>query len=100
MAAQPTMMPKAIWNDTVIAAADKTVVEEGNHYFHPDDVDKQYLRPSSHHTVCGWKGTASYYDVVVDGDVNEDAAWYYPEAKAAAKHVEGRIAFWHGVDVR
>lgn len=93
-------MPKAIWNGTVIARAKDTVVEEGNHYFHPDDVDKQYLHPSSHQTVCGWKGTASYYDVVVGGERNKDAAWYYPETKSAAKHVEGRIAFWRGVEVR
>jgi uncharacterized protein (DUF427 family) len=89
----------ATWNGAVLAKSDDTVVVEGNHYFRPEDVDMAHLEPSTHHTVCGWKGTASYYDVVVDGQRNANAAWYYPETKPEAGHVRGRIAFWHGVDV-
>ena len=94
-------MPKATWNGGVIAAADDDEVElvEGNVYFPPDKVDKSYLRDSATHTVCPWKGTASYYDVVVDGQVNKDAAWYYPEPSEAAKEIKGRVAFWKGVQV-
>ena len=90
---------KAIWNNTTIAESNETVVVEGNHYFPADSIDKAYFQPSPTHTVCGWKGTASYYDVVVQGQVNKDAAWVYPETKDAAKHVKGYIAFWKGVDV-
>ena len=93
-------MPTARWNDTEIARSDETVVVEGNHYFPPDDVSAAHLQPSDHHTVCGWKGVASYYHVVVDGSVNENAAWYYPDPKPAADRVRGRIAFWKGVVVR
>ena len=89
----------ATWNGAVLAKSDDTVVVEGNHYFRPEDVDMTFLEPSEHHTVCGWKGTASYYDVVVDGARNANAAWYYPETKPEAEHVRGRIAFWHGVQV-
>lgn len=92
-------MAKATWKGAVIAESDDTVVVEGNHYFPPESVNKERLRPSDTHTVCGWKGTASYYDVVVDGEVNKDAAWYYPETKPEAEKVRGRIAFWHGVEV-
>jgi uncharacterized protein (DUF427 family) len=89
-------MPKATWNGTVLAEADtaKTQLVEGNVYFPPDAVNKAYLRESQTHTVCPWKGTASYYDVVVEGKTNKDAAWYYPETKDAAKHVGGHVAFW------
>jgi uncharacterized protein (DUF427 family) len=90
---------KAIWKDKVIAESDDTVVVEGNHYFPIDAADRALLRESDSHTVCPWKGTASYYDVVVGDDVNRDAAWYYPEPKDAAKEILGRIAFWHGVRV-
>jgi uncharacterized protein (DUF427 family) len=90
---------KATWKDAVIAESDDTVVVEGNHYFSIDSVDAVLLRPSSTHTVCGWKGTASYYDVVVGDTVNKDAAWYYPEPKDAAKEIAGRVAFWKGVVV-
>ena len=90
---------KAIWNNTVIAETDDTVVVEGNHYFPADSLKSEFFQPSETHTVCGWKGTASYYDVVVNGEINGDAAWYYPEAKDAAKEIEGRVAFWHGVEV-
>lgn len=90
---------KAIWNDTVIAESDDTIMVEGNHYFPPQSLTMAYFRPSPTHTVCAWKGMASYYDVVVDGGVNSGAAWYYPSAKPDAKHIEGRVAFWHGVRV-
>ncbi len=90
---------RAVWNNAVIAESDDTVVVEGNHYFPPDSVNFEYLRDSTKHTVCPWKGTASYYDVVVDGQQNKAAAWYYPETKDAARQIAGRIAFWRGVDV-
>ena len=90
---------KATWNGTTIAESDDTVVVEGNHYFPADAVHQQFLRPSTSHTTCHWKGIASYYNVVVDGQTNKDAAWYYPEPKDAAKQIRGRIAFWHGVRV-
>ena len=92
-------MARAIWNGMTIAESDRTQVVEGNHYFPPDAVKQANLRPSEKHTVCSWKGTASYYDVVVDGRTNADAAWYYPEPKAAAKDIAGWIAFWRGVTV-
>jgi len=90
---------KATWKDAVIAESEDTVVVEGNHYFPIDSVDAALLRPSETHTVCGWKGTASYYDIVVGDAVNKDAAWYYPEPKDAAKEITGRVAFWKGVVV-
>jgi uncharacterized protein (DUF427 family) len=90
---------KATWNNTVIAESDDTVVVEGNHYFPPDSVHQKYLQPSSKHTTCPWKGEASYYDVVVDGQTNSDAAWYYPEPKDAAAEIKDRVAFWRGVTV-
>jgi uncharacterized protein (DUF427 family) len=94
-------MPRASWNGTVIAeAGDESVkIVEGNVYFPPDAVRDEFLKPSETHTVCGWKGTASYYDVVVDGSVNRDAAWYYPDTLPEAKQVEGFVAFWNGVEV-
>lgn len=90
---------KAIWHDTVLAESAHTVVVEGNHYFPPQAIKKEYLRESHTHTVCPWKGQASYYDVVVQGAVNKDAAWYYPDTKEAANHIKGYIAFWKGVKV-
>ncbi|MHB1134427.1 MAG: DUF427 domain-containing protein [Chloroflexota bacterium] len=92
-------MAKATWNGAVLAEADDTVVVEGNHYFRPEAVNQEYLQPSDNHTTCPWKGVASYYHVVVDGQVNKDAAWFYPTTKDAAKHIAGRIAFWRGVKV-
>jgi uncharacterized protein (DUF427 family) len=92
-------MPKATWNGVVLAESSKTEIVEGNHYFPPDAIDKQYFQESSTHTTCPWKGIASYYDVVVDGQVNKDAAWYYPAAKEKAKNIEGYVAFWRGVKV-
>lgn len=90
---------RAIWNGTVIAESDDTVVVEGNHYFPPDSVNRSVMRDSATHTVCPWKGTASYLTVVVDGEENRDAAWYYPEPKDAAKQITGHVAFWRGVTV-
>ena len=94
-------MPKATWNGAVLAEADSARVQnvEGNVYFPPDAVNKTFFKDSQTHTVCPWKGTASYYDVVVDGKTNKDAAWYYPETKDAAKHVKGYVAFWKGIAV-
>jgi len=92
-------MATARLGDTVIAKSDDTVVVEGNHYFDPQDVIAEYLQPSDTHTFCPWKGTASYYSVVVGEQVAKDAAWYYPETKRAAARIKGRIAFWRGVTV-
>jgi len=92
-------MAKALWNDTVIAESADTKVVEGNQYFPPDSVKKDFFRDSATTSVCGWKGTARYYTLVVDGKENADAAWYYPEPKAAASQIAGRIAFWKGVKV-
>ncbi|MEE4185321.1 MAG: DUF427 domain-containing protein [Gammaproteobacteria bacterium] len=90
---------KAVWNNTVIADSDDTVVVEGNHYFPRAAVRSEYLRPSDTRSVCPWKGTASYFSLEVDGVTNTDAAWYYPETKEAAANIEGRVAFWKGVQV-
>jgi uncharacterized protein (DUF427 family) len=91
---------KAIWNGKVIAESDDTIVIENNHYFPPESIKKEYFKTSSTHSVCPWKGQASYYTLNVEGKVNPDAAWYYPEAKNAAKEIEDRIAFWRGVEVK
>lgn len=90
---------KAVWRDTVIAESDDTVVVEGNHYFPRASVRDELVRPSERTSVCPWKGTASYYDVEVDGVRNVDAAWYYPDPKDAAREIAGRVAFWKGVEV-
>lgn len=90
---------QATWNGRVIAESDDTVVVEGNHYFPPESVDDSVLRPSDTHSVCPWKGTASYWTLEVDGRTNPDAAWYYPEPKDAAAQIRGRVAFWRGVTV-
>lgn len=90
---------RAIWNGVTLAESSDTVIVEGNHYFPPVSIREQHFRKSNHHTTCAWKGIASYYDVVVDGQVNENAAWYYPDASDAAKNIEGRVAFWKGVQV-
>lgn len=90
---------KAIWNGTVVAESDDTVVVEGNHYFPAEAVKKEYLLPSNTKTMCSWKGEASYHTLFVDGDANPDAAWYYPEPKEVAAQIKGRIAFWKGVQV-
>ncbi len=90
---------KATWKGAVLAESDDTVVVEGNHYFPPDAVKREYFRESGTHTTCPWKGEASYYDVVVGGEVNRDAAWFYPETKEAADNIRGHVAFWRGVRV-
>jgi uncharacterized protein (DUF427 family) len=90
---------KATWNGQVIAESDDTVVVEGNHYFPADSVSTEHVRESDTNTRCVWKGTASYYDVIVGGDINADAAWYYPDPLRAAENIRGRIAFWKGVQV-
>ena len=92
-------MARATWNGAVLAEGDHIEVVEGNIYFPPDSVNREYLQESDHHTVCPWKGTASYYDVVVNGDVNANAAWHYPEPSDAAKHIQDHVAFWKGVEV-
>ncbi|MBI4693421.1 MAG: DUF427 domain-containing protein [Gammaproteobacteria bacterium] len=92
-------MPKALWNGAVLAESADCERVEGNFYFPADSINRQYFEPSTTHTVCGWKGTASYYDVVVDGRRNPDAAWYYPTPKDAARNIAGHVAFWKGVTV-
>lgn len=90
---------KAIWNGAVVAESDDTVVVEGNHYFPADAVHRNYLVGSDKTTVCGWKGTANYFSLQVDGQTNPDAAWFYADPKSAADNIKGRIAFWRGVEI-
>ncbi len=90
---------KAIWNNQVIAESDDTVVVEGNHYFPPSSIKKEFFKQTDTHTVCPWKGTASYYSLEVNGEENQDAAWYYPETSELAKNIKGYVAFWNGVKV-
>ena len=92
-------MARATWHGAVIAESDTFEIVEGNVYFPPGAVKREHLRESSTHTVCPWKGTASYYTVVVGGQENADAAWYYPEPKPAASNIAGHVAFWRGVQV-
>ena len=92
-------MARATWNNAVLAESDKTVVVEGNYYFPPEAIRKEHFKPSATHTVCSWKGTASYYDIEVNGQVNKDAAWYYATPSDAAKQIAGYVAFWKGVKV-
>jgi uncharacterized protein (DUF427 family) len=90
---------KATWHGATLAESDNTVIVEGNHYFPSDSINKEFFTASEIHSTCPWKGEASYYDVVVNGDVNKGAAWYYPEPKDAAKNIEGHVAFWKGVEI-
>jgi len=90
---------KAIWNGKEIAASDDCIVVEGNQYFPPGSINKKYFKESSNNTTCSWKGIASYYHVEVEGEVNQDAAWYYPEPSEAASSIKNYVAFWKGVDV-
>ena len=92
-------MAKAIWEDVVLAESDQSVEVEGNQYFPPDTIKQEYFKPSAAHTACPWKGTASYYDLEVNGKRNQGAAWYYPEPKPAANQIKGYVAFWKGVKV-
>ncbi|WPB56195.1 DUF427 domain-containing protein [Xylophilus sp. GOD-11R] len=90
---------KATWNGKTIAESDDTVLVEGNHYFPESSLDRSLVTFSNHHTSCPWKGQASYYSLLVDGEMNTDAVWYYPEPKPEAEMVRGRVAFWKGVKV-
>ena len=90
---------RAVWNGVVLAESDETVVVEGNHYFPPDSLNREYFVDSDTHTVCPWKGTASYYSITVDGQTNTDAAWVYPKPKQAASEIADHVAFWRGVTV-
>jgi len=90
---------RATWNGATIAESDNTVVIEGNHYFPRDAIQQEHFQPSDTHTTCPWKGEASYFNVVVNGETNKDAAWYYPEPKPAAQEIKDRVAFWKGVKV-
>jgi len=90
---------KAVWNDQILAESDRTIVIEGYHYFPAEDVQRQFLQNNPKQTFCPWKGTASYFDVVVDGKTNSDAAWHYPDPKPDAMQIKGHVAFWHGVKV-
>lgn len=92
-------MPRAIWNGKVIAESDRFELVEGNVYFPPNAIHAEYFRPSATHTVCPWKGTASYYTLMVDGKENADAAWFYPDPKPAAANIRDHVAFWRGVNV-
>ena len=92
-------MPKAVWNNAILAESDETEFLEGNHYFPPESLNREYFRDSDAQTVCAWKGVAKYYDVVVEKEINDQAAWYYPEPKAVAEHIQGYVAFWRGVRI-
>jgi uncharacterized protein (DUF427 family) len=93
------VMPKAIWENTVLAESDRTIEIEGNQYFPPDSIKREFLKPNDHHTLCPWKGLASYYDLDVNGKKNLSAAWYYPEPRPAARQIKDYVAFWRGVRV-
>ena len=92
-------MAKAVWRGKVLAESEHTEKVEGNHYFPPESVKREFFRESATHSVCPWKGTASYYTVAVDGNENADAAWFYPDPKDDAKHIKDHVAFWRGVEV-
>lgn len=92
-------MTKATWQNTVLAESDQTVVVEGNHYFPPDSIKREFFQESDTTTVCPWKGTAHYYSVVINGQSNKDCAWVYPETKPEANNIRGYVAFWKGVVV-
>lgn len=92
-------MVKAIWNEEVLAKSDQTIVVEGNHYFPPNSITEEFFSASDSHTICSWKGVASYYNVKVNGKTNNNAAWYYPSPQPAAEKIAGYVAFWHGVEV-
>ena len=93
-------MPKAIWNGQVLAESNETEIVEGNHYFPPASLNREFFKTCDHTTVCGWKGTASYYDVVVSGETNRQAAWYYEDPKDAVSNIRDYVAFWKGVEVQ
>ncbi|PKO04223.1 MAG: hypothetical protein CVU41_18190 [Chloroflexi bacterium HGW-Chloroflexi-3] len=93
-------MPKAIWNGKVIAESEKFVKLEGNFYFPPESIKQEFFKKNNSHTVCPWKGKASYYDIVVDGKTNQGAAWYYPQPSNAAQEIKDYVAFWNGVTIQ
>ena len=93
-------MVKAIWNGQILAESDNTILVEGNHYFPPETINQEFFKESDSQTICGWKGIASYYHVEVNGQVNKNAAWYYPAPNNSASNIAGYVAFWHGVQVR
>jgi uncharacterized protein (DUF427 family) len=90
---------KAVWNNVTLAESDKTIVVEGNHYFPPETVNREHVQPSETHTICSWKGEASYFTVAAGGQTNKDAAWFYPSPKPEAAHIKDYVAFWHGVKI-
>lgn len=92
-------MAKAIWNGAILAESDQTEIVEGNHYFPRHTINQEFFKESNHHTTCPWKGVASYYTIQVNGQTNENAAWYYPNPKAAASNIKNYVAFWRGVQV-
>lgn len=92
-------MTKAIWKGQLLAESDRCEVVDGNSYFPPDSVNRSFLEESGIQTVCPWKGEASYYHIVANGQINRDAAWYYPSASEQAKHIEGYVAFWKGIKI-
>lgn len=92
-------MPKAVWNGAVLAQSDRTEIVEGNHYFPSGSLNREYFKESPTHSTCPWKGEAHYYNVIVNGQVNKDAAWYYPSPKDAAKTIKDHVAFWKGVQI-
>lgn len=92
-------MPKAVWKGTTLAQSDRTVMVEGNHYFPPDSVNREFFQKSDSHTICHWKGVASYYTIKVDDSENYDAAWFYPDPSQAAKSIKDYVAFWRGVQI-
>ena len=93
-------MPKAVWNNQVIAESNDTLVVENNHYFPPGSVNEEFVKPSATTSLCPWKGTAAYYHIEVNGSVNSDAAWYYADPKEAAMNIKGYVAFWKGVEIQ
>ena len=90
---------KAIWKDTVIAESHETIIVEGNHYFPPNSINQKFFQSNNHHTTCPWKGIANYHNIVVNGEVNSNAAWYYPNPNSAASNIKDYLAFWKGVQV-
>lgn len=93
------MHMKAIWNGEVIAESNDTIIIEGNHYFPPTSIKEDFFKETATHTTCPWKGVASYYNIEVNGELNKDGAWYYPEVSSLAKGIKGYVAFWNGVEI-
>jgi uncharacterized protein (DUF427 family) len=90
---------KAVWKGKIIADSEQTLIVEGNHYFPPSSLNREYFRDSETTSICPWKGTANYYTITVDGSENRDAAWYYPSPLAAAAEIKDHVAFWRGVEI-